>query len=585
MSIIADESSVLDTYRKLFSEFENDPIAAMVNGHSPPDRPLPMSSSVAGADRDVVVKKTAVVTQHTRVATMKFGTSDFAVLKKLFRDPVTATTTNTTTASSSSSATAAAAAAEQVSRDTADLIAALDSVDTKATTTTTAAAATANASTDAVAAPAAAAAAAPAEEPFLREPVSEWRPNGVLKDLIAAMPAQKSKAEMQRPLKLRVSVKGSDDKYQFVNVEVPAKAKVQHVIVEVLKEAAKQRNILFRNTNPTAYQLMLADSDGVPDEDFAVALGQMQNVARFNANTFALLKDQRQHEEDEADTPKFTVASEYSGFAEFQVLKVHLPDSSYVHLPYKPETQNNKLLINVCRRRNLPATEYTFVDPDDLQEIDLQQTLGDIGLGELQCIRKSDLAEARKARQSQQQTTARAKKTGPLFFLTPAIAAQYKTYQVIKVNPYGVKQKRMMGIDATRITNFKPGKEDKERVAALEQEAESATGATAAASSSSSAAAAAAAAMAADTPKGSRKSFIGLAIRKDKAAKENNPNTKHPMRLISEILECELRPKANFFFIRFPEKSIDYESPQAEEIVAKIQFLMTMHKKSNVTIV
>jgi hypothetical protein len=364
--------------------------------------------------------------------------------------------------------------------DTDALIAALDSVATGGVSKPpqSSSNATATAATTAPAAPAAPAAPTePVPEPFLPQPIVEWKPNGVLKDLISAMPAQKSKAEMQRPLKLRVSVKGSDDKYQFVNVEVPAKAKVQHVIEEVLKEAAKQRNILFRNTNPAAYQLMLADSDGVPDEDFAVALGQMQNVARFNANTFALLKDQRQHEEEEEDQPKFTVASEYSGFAEFQVLKVHLPDSSYVHLPYKPETQNNKLLINVCRRRNLPATEYTLVDPDDLQEIDLQQTLGDIGLGELQCIRKSDLADARKARQSSQ--TARAKKTGPLFFLTPAIAAQYKTYQVIKVNPYGVKQKRMMGIDATRITNFKPGKEDKDRAAALEQEADAASSSSA----------------------------------------------------------------------------------------------------------
>jgi hypothetical protein len=584
VAIIADEMHVLDTYRKLFAEFDNDPVATIVNGHSPPDRAVPLSSSVPGADRDVVVKKTAVVSQHTKVNTIKFGTADFHVLKKLFRDAPPPASASAVTATNS--ADTKLRAAERVSHDTDDLIAALDSVAPQSTATATAAAAAAATTT----ATATATVAASAEELFLREPVLEYRPSTVLKDLIAAMPAQKSKAEMQRPLKLRVSVKGSDDKYQFVNVEVPAKAKVQHVIEEVLKEAAKQRNILFRNTNPTAYQLMLADSDGVPDEDFAVALGQMQNVARFNANTFALLKDQRQHEEDEANEPKFTVASEYSGFAEFQVLKVHLPDSSYVHLPYKPETQNNKLLINVCRRRNLPATEYTFVDPDDLQEIDLQQTLGDIGLGELQCIRKADLAEARKARQSQQQTTARTKKTGPLFFLTPAIAAQYKTYPVIKVNPYGVKQKRMMGIDATRITNFKPGKEDKDRAAALEQEAESAAAAASSSSSSqagatgATAAAAAAAAAMADTPTKSRKSFIGLAIRKDKSAKENNPNTKHPMRLISEILECELRPKSNVFFIRYTDKLIEYESPQADEIVAKIQMLQAMHKKSAVQI-
>jgi hypothetical protein len=89
-------------------------------------------------------------------------------------------------------------------------------------------------------------------------------------------------------------------------------------------------------------------------------------------------------------------------------------------------------------------------------------------------------------------TLPRAKKTGPLFFLTPAIAAQYKTYTVIKINPYGVRQvrsrvvcivrsrnpqTRMMGIDATRITNFKAGEEEDPIVASSAAGAADASGA------------------------------------------------------------------------------------------------------------
>ena len=74
---------------------------------------------------------------------------------------------------------------------------------------------------------------------------------------VAAAPVQKSKAEIGRPLRLSVSVKAADGKYQFVQIEVPSRAKVATVIEEVLREAPKQRAIMFRSTDPAVYQLML----------------------------------------------------------------------------------------------------------------------------------------------------------------------------------------------------------------------------------------------------------------------------------------------------------------------------------------
>jgi hypothetical protein len=37
------------------------------------------------------------------------------------------------------------------------------------------------------------------------------------------------------------------------------------------------------------------------------------------------------------------------------------------------------------------------------------------------------------------------------------------------------------------------------------------------------------------------------------------------MRLISDVMECELRPQKgpNAFYVRYNDKSIDYDSPQA----------------------
>lgn len=56
MSIIADANTVIDTYWKVFTDLEFDPIAVVVHCQSP-DRDTPSSSSVAGADKDVLVKK------------------------------------------------------------------------------------------------------------------------------------------------------------------------------------------------------------------------------------------------------------------------------------------------------------------------------------------------------------------------------------------------------------------------------------------------------------------------------------------------------------------------------------------------
>ena len=136
-----------------------------------------------------------------------------------------------------------------------------------------------------------------------------------------------------------------------------------------------------------------------------------------------------------------------------------------------------------------------------------------------------------------------------------------QTYAVVKVNPYGVKQTRMMGIDATRITNFKHGKEE-------EVEREMNTPSPTADHTPT-------------TDKRRTKKFLSLRSKRD------GPNTKHPMRLIADVLECELRPSKSptSFFVRYTDKSIDYESPAADEIVAKIQFLMNMAKKGEITIV
>jgi hypothetical protein len=142
----------------------------------------------------------------------------------------------------------------------------------------------------------------------------------------------------------------------------------------------------------------------------------------------------------------------------------------------------------------------------------------------------------------------------------------------------------MMGIDATRITNFKPGKEEEvERemlssMAAANQNTASSSSSTTTTTTS--------------TTTGNAMSESGDAKKRSKKflslrSKRDGPNTKHPMRLIADVIECELRPSksATAFFVRYTDKTIDYESPAADEIVAKIQFLINMARKGQITIV
>jgi hypothetical protein len=46
---------------------------------------------------------------------------------------------------------------------------------------------------------------------------------------------------------------------------------------------------------------------------------------------------------------------------------------------------------------------------------------------------------------------------GPIFFLTPATASQYKSYNVMKYNKFGAKQDRIIGIDSERIVTVHTG--------------------------------------------------------------------------------------------------------------------------------
>jgi hypothetical protein len=438
--------------------------------------------------------------------------------------------------------------------------------------------------------------------PFARVPVTGNKKAGtsLLSTALASVPAAAATrgnvAAANVKLSLQVSVKGADGSTSFIGVTVSRRATIEDVIGSVL--AAPTNNIVFTNTDPSAYTLMIADADGEPDEDFAVALGADQPVLKFKSKYFALAKKERTEEAADQTKNKFVEAPQYEttdAIKDFRVLKVHMPDASYMHLPYPAETTPlNTLLITICEKRSLPATEYTLFDGGSQSELDMDRPVG-AGLGIIRLVRKPDAAgialQATSSPPSGSSSPALSRTrgsirspkgdgkgstnsvqrnaSGPLFFLTPAVAAQYKTFPVVKVNKYGVKQFRIMGIDASSITNFKSAL-DAEDPDAQASEDDSGGGSL-------------------RRDARGAKSFLSMRSlrRSTSATSKGEANTKRPSRPIEDILEVayDFSRKANAFSIRYKDKEIHYESKLADEIVAKIEMLLQMRKNPTISVV
>ena len=73
----------------------------------------------------------------------------------------------------------------------------------------------------------------------------------------------------------------------------------------------------------THYDLMLADADGYPDEDFGMPLGASQPIKKFGTATFAMLKKAGQGQDAADETPLFKKTNQINAaFNDFRVLRI-----------------------------------------------------------------------------------------------------------------------------------------------------------------------------------------------------------------------------------------------------------------------
>jgi len=294
--------------------------------------------------------------------------------------------------------------------------------------------------------------------------------------------------------------------------------------------------------NPSRCQLLLAEEDGRPDTDTPV-LQRDAPVHRFGCSYFALMRA--------PDEEGSAAANEIKTF------KVILPSKEYQVLSYNRSLSLGQVLEKVCTKRQLDPLVHYFVLSLPNREVELHPDtlISDLDTNEvtmkfrtqtrkpttagiknpfrpaMRTRSRNDISSMFTESQDNQTPTVLNPKISrqlgvpQQFFWFPAAVATYVQYSVTKINKYGTRQERVMGIDRERITNSKP---------------------------------------------------------------PNKPSkTNRPLRLISDVVKAYIMdrpmpssPTTNrkLFCIEFKDDIQEYESDKADEIVARINYILSLEK-------
>jgi len=262
-----------------------------------------------------------------------------------------------------------------------------------------------------------------------------------------------------------------------LNIRVVPNATVElliDVVVKKLNEIIAQHRPGDPPLNAAKCQALLAEDDGRPDTD-TPPLQRDAPVHKFGCAYFALIKD-----------------PEVGGMVvEVKTFKVVLPTKEYQVMSYNRSLSLGQVLEKVCNKRQLdPLVYYLVVGPKEI-EVSLDTLISDVDATEL--IMKSKAAATSYPRKltsgikhtltlRQSRTKSRGDMSSlfpdagqdpqsppvlnlkasrqlgvaPTYIWSPAAVSTYVQYSVIKINKYGQRQERIMGIDRERITNSLP---------------------------------------------------------------------------------------------------------------------------------
>jgi len=135
-------------------------------------------------------------------------------------------------------------------------------------------------------------------------------------------------------------------------------------------------------------------------------------------------------------------------------LKVHLPNNQYVVMSVLGDMLFADLLKNVCKRRQIPLIGNYFFHHKSSAANTYPM---DATLNILDNVKEIVLAEQNNPKSDQkteQNVNGDEEEQFENFMISDA--TQYKVYEVIKINKYGHRQERVMGIERDKIYNQIP---------------------------------------------------------------------------------------------------------------------------------
>jgi len=253
----------------------------------------------------------------------------------------------------------------------------------------------------------------------------------------------------------------------YLDVQVPKHITVEQLASKVISAYVKSEleEPLPNGTAPEAYEVWLVDDDSLlPEKDFTVEKTMKVRDLAVDCLAFCAVPGYEHQELPAQETPWRRVSEITNGIT----LKVCF-EENWTVISVSPQVTLRDLLGQLERKfaesGYLKPEEFEFKIKVSLEDaiqqeeciVDMDLQVNALGTTELKLCRKvyaDSPPEEEPVRKSFSVSKEEAKYDPLRFHMTKAQACAYQEYGVIKTNKRGKRQKRIIGIDQTRILNM-----------------------------------------------------------------------------------------------------------------------------------
>ncbi|GAM24598.1 hypothetical protein SAMD00019534_077730 [Acytostelium subglobosum LB1] len=311
---------------------------------------------------------------------------------------------------------------------------------------------------------------------------------------------------------------------------------------------------LSGSINPKAYLLKVCSEDGNVSADTHM-LDRLLEIKKTKSTSFILIQNPNCTREQHSPPPIFRVHILPSAPLNVERKSsvsnsVGVKDS--IAVPYTHNATLASIKSLICRKEKFSEEFCVFMLMNNEVVNDESITLEELGMGDIKLIHNQVKTSIPKSvsfiADSGNAPRPITKLLGPMFFFTPDTAGEFKQYQVVKFNKFGTSTVRVMGIDQDRIIHSNMSVPNGSNHGGLSPVMSPNNCLT--------------------PPPKSKKSF--------KRSFNNNSKLKTPIQLLTDIASVNMitnKPK-NFYIKCKDGKLSEFYSQDAEEIVAKIQFII-----------